>query len=131
MVVPIVVLVILCADQFSVHFFKNVFLRYRPCHNLAIADLVHVVDGCGGKYGFVSSHATNTFGLAVYLGLILKPHIKWMFIALLAWATLVSYSRVYVGVHYPADILGGAILGSLIALFYVFLYRLIVKKTNL
>ena len=64
--------VIVLTDQLSVHLFKNIFERYRPCHNLEIADLVHAVNNkCGGKFGFVSSHAANSFGLATYVGLML------------------------------------------------------------
>lgn len=112
---PFITLVIVFADQISVHLFKDIFMRLRPCHNPTIADLVHTVnDSCGGKYGFVSSHAANTFALAAFVGLVLKNHFKWMFPFMLTWATIVSYSRIYLGVHYPGDILGGALLGALI-----------------
>ncbi len=110
-----VVLVILLTDQLSVQLFKNIFERYRPCHNLDIGHLVHSVNGkCGGRFGFVSSHAANTFGLATFIGLILKKvNKKWIY-WLTVWAFVVSYSRIYLGVHYPSDVLGGAILGSVI-----------------
>ena len=117
-----VIAVIVLTDQLSVHLFKNVFERYRPCHNLEIADLLHTVNNkCGGKFGFVSSHATNSFGLATYVGLVLSnSNRKIAFILLLIWASVVSYSRIYLGVHYPMDVLGGAILGMFIA-FLIFL----------
>lgn len=125
---PIITLLILLSDQTSVHLFKNVFMRLRPCHNPDIANLVHVVDGCGGQYGFVSSHATNTFALAVFIGVLFKKHYNWLLPSMLIWAAVVSYSRVYVGVHYPGDILGGAVLGVIIANLVLWLLRLIDKK---
>tara|TARA_R110002049_G_scaffold227347_7_gene399517 strand:+ start:3952 stop:4530 length:579 start_codon:yes stop_codon:yes gene_type:complete len=109
-----VTLLIVASDQLSVHLFKNVFERFRPCHDPTLEGMVYIVKNkCGGKFGFVSSHATNTFALATFLGLILKNRI--LYVGLLIWAALVSYSRVYLGVHFPLDIFGGAILGILIA----------------
>lgn len=110
--------------------FKDVFERLRPCHNPNIASLVHVVDGCGGKYGFVSSHASNSFALALFIGLLLRKHYKYFLPLMVFWAALVSYSRIYVGVHYPADILGGAILGSLIGIFVYWLMKKLNAKFN-
>lgn len=105
------------SDQLSVHLFKNIFQRYRPCHNLELMDLVHTVNNkCGGKFGFVSSHASNSFALAVLIGLLLKRKAVTLALPLLiVWACLVSYSRIYLGVHYPLDVIGGAMLGGLIA----------------
>lgn len=112
---PFIAIVIIFADQISVNFFKEVFLRLRPCHNPEIKDLVHTINGaCGGNYGFVSSHASNTFAFAVFIGFIFKKHISWMLYFMLVWASVVSYSRIYVGVHYPGDVLGGILLGSTI-----------------
>jgi undecaprenyl-diphosphatase len=112
----IALLVTLC-DQISVQGFKNVFERLRPCHNPEIASLVHLVnDHCGGQYGFVSSHATNTFGVAIFMGRMLKSEKNTWAMVLLIWASVVSYSRIYLGVHYPLDVVCGALLGGLIAL---------------
>ncbi len=120
------------SDQISVGLFKDVFQRLRPCHNPAIANMVHLINGwCGGQYGFVSSHASNSFALAVFTGLVLKTHFKLIFPLLLLWSSLVSYSRVYVGVHYPGDILGGAILGTIIAIFVFWIMKKLNKLLNL
>jgi undecaprenyl-diphosphatase len=105
-----IAIVVTLADQLSVHLFKNVFERLRPCHNPEIKELVHNINRCGGRYGFVSSHAANSFGVAVFLVNLIR--IKWFSIAVLFWAALVSYSRVYLGVHYPGDIIVGAMLGA-------------------
>lgn len=123
--------VVTLADQLSVHMFKEVFERLRPCHNEEIASMVHIVNNkCGGQYGFVSSHAANTFAVATFLLLLFKH--KYFSIMILTWAALVSYSRIYLGVHYPGDILGGALLGCLIGWavyhLYIFLVKLIKKK---
>jgi undecaprenyl-diphosphatase len=121
-------LTILLSDQISVHAFKNVFLRYRPCHNLLIQSQVHLNDGCGGTYGFVSSHAVNTFALAMLLSLLFRNKIKYFGILIFSWAMFVSYSRIYNGVHYPADVAVGAVIGMGIAAMVFKLYELAGKK---
>jgi undecaprenyl-diphosphatase len=127
MVALAVVLLIVVSDQVSVHAFKNVFLRYRPCYNEIICNQVHVNDGKGGKYGFISSHAANTFALAMFLYLLLRNKIKYFGWMIFAWAAFVSYSRIYNGVHYPLDVLSGAIVGMGIG---VAVYRLYIYADN-
>jgi len=114
----VIVTVFLC-DQISV-IIKNLVERPRPSHNPDIADLVHIVNNYRGeKFGFVSSHAANVFGVAVFLSNQFK-HYKWSLV-LLGWAALVAYSRIYLGVHYPLDVICGAVLGVLIGIqCYVF-----------
>lgn len=122
-------ILITLSDQISVRGFKNVFERLRPCHNSQISDMVHTVNSkCGGKFGFVSSHAANTFALAVFLSLLFRK--LWVGSLLIFWAALVSYSRIYLGVHYPGDILGGAILGTIIAILVYWLFRFSYKKLH-
>lgn len=118
-------IVVLLSDQISV-LIKNLVERPRPTHNSEIAGLVHMVNGYkGGTYGFLSSHAANVFGVATFLANQFKDF-KWRFF-LFSWALIVSYSRIYLGVHYPLDIICGAILGSLIGIqCYVFKVRTVV-----
>lgn len=112
MVVLAALLLILLSDQISVHAFKNVFHRLRPCHNLLLQSKIHLLNGyCGGAYGFVSSHAANTFALAMFLSLFFRGKINYFGTLIFGWAALVAYSRIYSGVHYPADVTIGAIVG--------------------
>ncbi len=116
------------ADRISVVAFKDVFMRYRPCHNLEIRDQLHMLsDYCGGQYGFVSSHAANVFAVAGFCFFALRQR-KTFVIIVLVWAALVAYSRVYLAKHYPADIFAGAILGFLVAWIVYKLYAAIRKK---
>lgn len=110
MVVLSVAILITLSDQISVHLFKETFERYRPCHNLLLKDKVQLIDGhCGGLYGFVSSHAANTFALTTFLIFFFRRRDFALFMYI--WASVVCYSRVYAGVHYPFDVLGGMMLG--------------------
>jgi len=113
-----IITVVLC-DQISV-LVKFLTERPRPSHNPAIADIVHIVNNYrGGKFGFFSSHAANTFGIAAFLANQFKSN-KWG-VFLFTWAAIVSYSRIYLGVHYPLDIICGGLVGSLIGIqCYVF-----------
>jgi undecaprenyl-diphosphatase len=117
-----VALLIVLSDQLSV-FVKNSVARYRPCHNLELQDVVHVVKGCGGQFGFVSSHAANTFALALFLSLILRRRWRYLPYLLFPWAMFVSYSRIYNGAHYPADIVCGGLLGMLLAALVYFAWK--------
>ncbi len=97
-------------------FIKDFFERLRPCHNPSIESMVHLVNGyCGGSFGFISSHASNSFALAVFTGMLLKNNLRYYFPLIILWAIIVCYSRIYLGAHYPADIIGGALLGSILA----------------
>jgi len=106
-----VLLTFALTDQLSVHLFKNTVQRLRPCYEISLSGMVHLLENCGGKFGFISSHAANTFGLAMITSLIFGK--KWYSWCIFSWAALVSYSRIYVGKHYPLDIICGAIFGLL------------------
>lgn len=127
-ILPLITLLITASDQSSVHLFKNVFQRYRPCHNLHLQPFVHLIAGCGGKYGFVSSHAVNTFALATFFHFLFSEKVKYFSVTIFIWASLVAYSRIYAGVHYPTDILVGAVFGFLIGYIFKSIFNLIVAK---
>lgn len=112
LVLLMLVLAFVIADQVSSGLIKHLVERLRPTHDPSLGDAVHVVNGYrGGMYGFVSSHAANAFAAATLIALIMRHRL--VTISLLAWAALQCYSRVYLGVHYPGDILGGVIVGVL------------------
>lgn len=129
--VKVMVVYILCfalligiTDQVSSSFFKPFFARYRPSHNLDILKefgAMHFYEKSvgdfykGGKYGFISGHSANSFAIAIFASLVLKKHIQHIFIYLILWASLVAYSRMYLGVHYLSDCIAGAIVGGIIA----------------
>ncbi|NDV47656.1 phosphatase PAP2 family protein [Paludibacter sp. 221] len=109
------VVCIVLADQISSGIIKNLVERPRPTHNPALEGMVHIVNGYrGGMYGFVSSHAANAFGLALFCSLLFRRKIY--SIMLFVWAALTAYSRIYLGVHYPFDIVGGTLVGVFSAL---------------
>jgi len=122
-----VALMIVASDQGS-GLIKNTAERYRPCHNLELQSQVHLIAGCGGQYGFVSSHAANTFALASFFILLFRSRMKWLLFVLFFWASLVSYSRIYAGVHYPLDIFFGAVLGGFLGIIFYTLYFHFSKK---
>ena len=108
-------LLIFLSDQISVHLFKDVFQRLRPCNNLALEGMVHLVNGkCGGSFGFYSSHASNIFAITVFVISLLGKKNPWILLLILIWADLIAYSRIYLGVHYPGDVIAGVVAGSLL-----------------
>ncbi len=112
-------LLITAADQTCASLIRHMVERLRPSNlDNPISPLVHIVnDYRGGRYGFPSSHAANMFALAVFLSGIFRK--RWITISMFFWATLVSYSRMYLGVHYPGDILVGGLVGSIYAVIFL------------
>ena len=122
-----IILSVAMADQISVHLFKNIFQRLRPCHEPSLEGLVHMVNGeCGGMFGFVSSHATNSFNVALISLLLIRK--RWFTVSIILWALVVGYSRIYLGVHYPGDVICGSMLGTLIGWSIYSLYVLTDNK---
>lgn len=112
LVLAMLVLSILVADQVSSGLIKHLVERLRPTHDPSLESMVHVINGYrGGLYGFVSSHAANSFAVATLIALVMRHRV--VTLSMFTWALLQCYSRVYLGVHYPGDILGGIIVGVL------------------
>lgn len=124
-----VALLITLTDQTSFQLFKEVIQRLRPCHEPELKGLIRIYNGeCGGEHGFISSHATNYFGIAVFCIFLLYKKHHVLIPLLLLWATLIAYSRVYLGVHYFGDVLCGSIVGSLIGFLVSRLFLFVRKK---
>ncbi len=126
-----VIIAVALADLTSVHLFKNVFQRLRPCYNTELVDVINNIVGCGGKYGFVSSHAANSFAIVAITIKLIGDKYKWINWLMPFWGILILYSRVYLGKHYPGDVIAGAILGILIAyLTYLAFAKTLVYLSN-
>ena len=110
-------------DFTSASVLKPIFMRVRPCYDTELHIHVRDLVGCGGRYGLPSSHASNHFGLASFwfLSISWMSNRKWWWLWL--WAFLIGYSQVYVGKHFPGDILIGALLGTLVGTLFAILFR--------
>ena len=123
--IPMIIVIILAVginDLITSGIMKPFFERLRPCYDPTLVGLVHLIDNCGYPYGFVSGHASNSFGIATIVWLMLKEYkikMGWLFL----WAGLVAYSRIYVGVHFPGDVLVGTAIGIMVSTMVFVFYR--------
>ena len=125
-ILVLVALLITCTDQLA-NVFKHGFERLRPCHNTLINNNLRLFY-CGGKFGYFSAHAASSFAVALFFSLLLKNNIQWIIYLLFIWASIVSYSRIYLGVHYPFDVITGIIIGCLMAIIFYQIWKFICKK---
>ena len=124
----VIALMIIITDQ-GANIFKDSFQRLRPCYNESIIDSLRLVkENCGGKYGFFSAHASNSFSLAIFFGLLFINRIRYIIMITIVYASLISYSRIYLGVHYPIDIIFGSFFGIFVGfVMYSFVYLKFLK----
>ncbi|MBK9510362.1 MAG: phosphatase PAP2 family protein [Cytophagaceae bacterium] len=122
----IIIVAVGCSDFITSGLMKPFFGRLRPCHNPEIMSQMHLVGNCGGQYGFVSSHASNSFALFFIISQI-GIYKKYLKPAMLLWAIIVSYSRIYLGVHFPIDVFVGASIGICISFLIFEFYKKILS----
>lgn len=135
--VPVIALMILCSDSGSVLLFKNTVQRLRPSHVDALNGSIHLLLDAkgevyrGGTFGFVSSHASNHFAIALFMIGLLRSWPRGLAPLLLLWAMVIAYSRIYLGVHYPGDVLFGAIYGTTIGWVFSALFNWMMVRSQL
>jgi undecaprenyl-diphosphatase len=123
-----VTLLITCTDQLA-NFFKDGMQRLRPCHDPEINNAMRLVKSyCGGKHGYFSAHASNSFGVAFFLTCLLGSKNRYIGIFLMVWAFFVAYSRIYIGVHFPLDVVTGMLTGLIFGWLFAKLYIFAVHK---
>lgn len=123
-----VAFLILVTDQVT-NLFKDGFQRLRPCHDPTLSEMVRLVkSSCGGLYGYFSGHASNSFALAIFFSFIFGAKYHKLPFLLLIVAFLVAYSRIYIGVHFPLDVLSGMTFGTLVGLLFFRLWRKFIGK---
>ncbi|MAZ28613.1 MAG: phosphatase PAP2 family protein [Cytophagaceae bacterium] len=124
-----VALLITCTDQLA-NLFKHGFERRRPCGQEGIKELARFIAPRCGRYGFFSAHAASSMALAIFVGNMLRDRYKWIVVVLIFWAVLIGYSRIYLGVHYPGDVLVGFIVGGILGYIFRKLQQLALIKFN-
>ena len=125
--VVVVALMITFTDQIT-NVFKRGFQRPRPCGAENLIDKIRMVAAYCGKYGFFSGHSSNSMAAAVFAGLTLRPYYKNLIFILLFWSAVVAYSRIYVGVHYPLDIVCGLTFGAISGFLFYKLGKYLLKR---
>jgi len=128
--VIIIALMITFTDQVT-NLFKRTFERPRPCGEESLSDQIRFIAVRCGKYGFFSGHASNSMAAAIFAGLLLKPYHKKLIFTLLFWSAMVAYSRIYIGVHYPLDVICGMTFGAISGFLFYKLAKAAIHKWQL
>lgn len=129
LLILLIIPLILLSDQLSSSVIKPLVHRLRPSHEPGLENILHYVKNYrGGLYGFVSSHSANFFAVGTYLLMTAARRLRWLPLVIVPVTGLVIYSRMYLGVHYPTDILCGAILGILLGRMMAFIYKRLTLK---
>ena len=134
-ILVVIAIMITMSNEITSSIMKPYFARLRPSHDPSLEGIIHLVNGeQGGLYGFASSHASNTFATAMFLWLLFRKRYSWIPLLFL-WAVVMTYTRIYLGFHYPGDILVGGAIGIFIAWlnfqFYEWLQAKIEKRRSL
>lgn len=130
MVIAILVIIAMVAftDQIT-NLFKHGFQRLRPCHDTDLDGLMRVVrKGCGGRFGFFSGHSSNSMAVAIFVGMMIKYNYKNAIYLLIVWSLVMGYSRIYVGVHYPLDVVCGLTFGAISGYLFYRLFNYLKEK---
>tara|TARA_R100000935_G_scaffold48248_1_gene72605 strand:+ start:215 stop:787 length:573 start_codon:yes stop_codon:yes gene_type:complete len=128
--VVLVALMITCTDQLA-NLFKHGFERPRPCGQEGVKEASRFIAVRCGRFGYFSAHASNSTALAVFIGILLKNQFSKLLYILLFWAILVVYSRIYVGVHYPLDVITGMLIGTILGLLFIYFHKLLFRRFKL